>query len=351
LSATELSIIVRTEDQATSGLKKIGSSIKDATKTFAALGSSAMGIYSAFERVQDASLSLDKANLKVKSSANSLEDANLRQKNTAKDLEEAQLAVSKAIEETGEDSDETRKAQEKLQTAIEKNGQATDDAKLSLERYSVATETAKDAQEKLNTSMATSVFQGATSAITFADNIGKVATSLRDLGTAADTANAAAGTTGLMGTLNKLKGVGVITIGIAFALVAGYVVADILAKNVLPQRTATGMPTYYEQFPELKKRWEAENPQAVAATSTPKIPLPKSYWKQHGGIFDKATIIGVGEAGPEAVIPLDQGVASTVSTVVHIHFEGPVYGLQDFEEKVREIADQGIAEGLRRRGR
>lgn len=39
-----------------------------------------------------------------------------------------------------------------------------------------------------------------------------------------------------------------------------------------------------------------------------KVPLPyfNVYWTALGGIFDAASIIGVGEAGPEAVIPLDK---------------------------------------------
>jgi len=37
------------------------------------------------------------------------------------------------------------------------------------------------------------------------------------------------------------------------------------------------------------------------------VPDIKVEWYKKGGIFSKPTLIGVGEAGPEAVVPLSQG--------------------------------------------
>ena len=38
----------------------------------------------------------------------------------------------------------------------------------------------------------------------------------------------------------------------------------------------------------------------------PSIPKVSVSWYKTGGIFDNPSLIGVGEAGPEAVVPLDQ---------------------------------------------
>jgi len=54
-----------------------------------------------------------------------------------------------------------------------------------------------------------------------------------------------------------------------------------------------------------------------------------------GGIVTGPTPALVGEAGPEAIIPLDK-----LQQGITIQFNGPVYGMRDFEEQVQRIVSR-----------
>jgi phage-related protein len=59
-----------------------------------------------------------------------------------------------------------------------------------------------------------------------------------------------------------------------------------------------------------------------------------------GGIVTRPTLSVIGEAGPEAVIPLSQlgGRGAQGGEVhMHVHFDGPTYGILDFERKVDQV--------------
>ena len=62
-----------------------------------------------------------------------------------------------------------------------------------------------------------------------------------------------------------------------------------------------------------------------------------------GGIVKKPTLAMVGEAGPEAVIPLNRGGGSTGGVTVNIM--GPTYGFDDFEDSVAKAIRDGIRRG------
>ncbi len=62
-----------------------------------------------------------------------------------------------------------------------------------------------------------------------------------------------------------------------------------------------------------------------------------------GGIVTRPTLGLLGEAGPEAVIPLSRG--GRMGGDVHVHFHGPVYGVLDFEQRVKSIVREGAANG------
>lgn len=49
-----------------------------------------------------------------------------------------------------------------------------------------------------------------------------------------------------------------------------------------------------------------------------------------GGLVNRPTLAMIGERGPEAVVPLNRG------GVVTININGPVYGINDLEDKVAE---------------
>lgn len=93
---------------------------------------------------------------------------------------------------------------------------------------------------------------------------------------------------------------------------------------------------------------------AVASTSTPlplsafpagfadlaarfgqtvNLGIPNIAMLQHGGIVMGPTMALLGERGPEAVVPLGRGGQAGAITVV---FNGPVYGLADFDRAVAE---------------
>lgn len=64
-----------------------------------------------------------------------------------------------------------------------------------------------------------------------------------------------------------------------------------------------------------------------------------------GGIVTRPTIGLVGEAGPEAIVPLGRG--GGMGTVNNFHFHGAVYGVEDLKEAVVEaVRDHAISGGF-----
>lgn len=70
-----------------------------------------------------------------------------------------------------------------------------------------------------------------------------------------------------------------------------------------------------------------------------------------GGIVRKPTVALVGEAGAEAIVPLDQMQRMTGNTAVaagpgiSVNFYAPVYGLLDFEQQVKSIVKEAAVNG------
>ena len=63
--------------------------------------------------------------------------------------------------------------------------------------------------------------------------------------------------------------------------------------------------------------------------------LNPSDWFANGGIFTSPSIIGVGEAGPEAVIPLSEEGGIGATYVININ--GDVYGVSDLESRIEKV--------------
>jgi hypothetical protein len=76
----------------------------------------------------------------------------------------------------------------------------------------------------------------------------------------------------------------------------------------------------------------------------PKMPKIPAFAK--GGIVNRPTIGLIGEAGPEAVVPLNRGGANGLGTTIHLHIAGSVIAERDLVVKVRNE----IAQLMRRRG-
>jgi hypothetical protein len=62
-----------------------------------------------------------------------------------------------------------------------------------------------------------------------------------------------------------------------------------------------------------------------------------------GGIVRSPTLAMLGEAGPEAVVPLGRGGGGMGGITINIL--GPTYGFDDFEERVSEAITDGVRRG------
>jgi hypothetical protein len=71
--------------------------------------------------------------------------------------------------------------------------------------------------------------------------------------------------------------------------------------------------------------------------------IPKIPEMAKGGIVSKPTLAMIGEAGPEAVIPLSAGGGAGGTVVINI--QGPNYGFDDFERKVSMAVRDGVRRG------
>ena len=69
--------------------------------------------------------------------------------------------------------------------------------------------------------------------------------------------------------------------------------------------------------------------------------IPKIPTLAAGGIVRSPTLAVLGEAGPEAVVPLGRGGMGGVT----INILGPTYGFDDFEERVSEAISDGVRRG------
>jgi len=70
--------------------------------------------------------------------------------------------------------------------------------------------------------------------------------------------------------------------------------------------------------------------------------IPKIPELAAGGIVRSPTLAMLGEAGPEAVVPLGRG---GMGGGVTINILGPTYGFDDFEERVAEAISDGVRRG------
>ena len=73
-------------------------------------------------------------------------------------------------------------------------------------------------------------------------------------------------------------------------------------------------------------------------------PPPKPPEMAAGGIITRATTVLAGEAGPEAIIPLNQ-LDQTIGGGTQIIINGPIYGYNDFADKVRQVARDDVRFG------
>jgi hypothetical protein len=71
--------------------------------------------------------------------------------------------------------------------------------------------------------------------------------------------------------------------------------------------------------------------------------MPQVPMMAKGGVVTRPTLAMLGEAGPEAVVPLGAGVGRKVT--INVQLLGDTYGMDDFEERVAEAIRDGARRG------
>lgn len=97
------------------------------------------------------------------------------------------------------------------------------------------------------------------------------------------------------------------------------------------------------KLPHISMSWNKSGALAQAAKllGIPGVPKFNVNWYKTGGIFDDPSIIGVGEAGSEAVVPLDE-FWSKMDSFIKESMVNPV-GTAISEQEVREMIKDGIS--------
>jgi hypothetical protein len=268
--------------------KQSEASTKDLALGFNNAAASAFSLYDAVDRVQDMQVSLDRANLQVKSSLNSVEDAQRR--------------LNATVEKYGADSDQAKAA--------------ADDLKLAQDRYQVSVERAEMLQGNMNEAITRSALQVIPSCISMVDSLNrvwknfpdvtgmlsKVSSRIGDVGISAKTA--ALGVGGFIGGFLAgdalLKALPENLRGIASALMAG--IAAVVAATVA-WMAFQGTVTLGVAVPVI-----------LAAVGAGIAGIKGLIGLAEGGIVTKPTLALIGEAGAEAVIPLNKMQSSSGAT-------------------------------------
>jgi TP901 family phage tail tape measure protein len=106
-----------------------------------------------------------------------------------------------------------------------------------------------------------------------------------------------------------------------------------------------GINKLIDVFNALEIGWEAKKVRGITVIPAFKFApfnLPHIPKLAEGGIVRSPTLAMLGEAGPEAVVPLGRG--SGIGGIT-INILGPTYGFDDFEERVSEAITDGVRRG------
>jgi len=268
--------------------RKVTSSAKDAAVGFSGMATAGFALYSSLDRVQDMQVAVDRANYMVKVSTNA--------------VEEAQEDYNKAVEKYGADSPEAQKAAENLALAQEKLQIATDRAKMTQDNQNeamvAATLTVVPAMITMVANAHKTFESFAGLRTSFTSRVGDMTASLK--------ANAGAWTSVML----AMGGIGLLigaftssSIELRVALAALGAVLIVLAIRQWALNSATAAGIILSSFGLMT--WVVIGAIAAAAMVAAAALTYKPAAK--GGIFTKPTLALIGEAGPEAVIPLAAG--------------------------------------------
>ena len=364
--------------------KETAKSSRELVTGLSGVATSAFSLYGAFTAVQGAQIQVDTANLTVKSSYQSVENA--------------QQAASKALEKYGYGSAEAERATENLS--------------LAQERYELDVRSAQDAQNSLNEKMMGAALQVIPTTITMVDSLGKAWKNMPDvsglfskisdgvdnIGLSAKTA--AVGVAAFMGgfliadtilgaipeDMRQIAGAltatiavivaatvawmafhGTMTVGVAVPIIlaaVGVGIAGIKAAVGFASGGIVKEPTYAligEAGPEavVPLKGAAQNlgfDEVSALVNGGVSSISSITALASGGIINNPTVALIGESGPEAVTPWDSGSGAlgipeniTVNMPITIENLSSDVDLIQFFDTAKRAASEGIAEAYRRR--
>ena len=294
--STDITILLKAVDKASDTIKgvaatadsslgkmkdannKVEKSSKEVALAFNNVATSGLALYNAVDRVQTAEVALDRANLIVKSSANAVEDA--------------QRKYNATIEKFGVGSKEATLA--------------SDDLKLAQERYQVACERANLAQGNVNQALMSAAVTIIPSMITMLTSLGKISGDLPSIIHKVSEGVSGVGisaTTALVGVA-ALAGSFIIFSTVLDALPASIrgIVAPIMAAAA-----AIVIATVAWMAFQGTVTLGIAVPIILAAVGAGIASIKAMIGMAQGGIVTRPTLALIGEAGPEAVIPLGKG--------------------------------------------
>jgi len=314
--------------------RQLGGSIQETTRStkdlvvgFSGVATSAFSLYGAYDRLGAAQLSIDKANVTVKSSLASVENAQKR--------------LNDAISKYGSNSEEAKTAAR--------------DLGIAQERYQIAADNAENAQNNLNSTMIQGALQVVPTAITMVDNLSKTWKNFPDMsGMLKNLSSNVAG----VGSAAKTTALGV------GAFVAGFMIGDTLL-SAIPEdlrAIAGALMATIAAIVAATVAWMAFHgtmtvgvavPIILAAVGVGIAGVKAAVGMAEGGIVRKPTYALIGEAGPEAVIPLSKMGSGGFEGTQYITIN-PTISIGNISsdvdlERVTGAVSRGIAESLRRR--
>jgi hypothetical protein len=322
----ELKDVETTNKRVAAAQKETIKSSRDLVTGFSGVATSAFSLYNAFGNIEDVQLKIDKANLQVKTSANSLEDAQRR--------------LNTTIEKYGINSEEAEAA--------------AADLELAQERYALAVENAEEIQDSMNETIIQSALQIIPTSITMVDSLSKAWKNFPDMS----------------GVLNRISD-GVSNVGISAktaaigvaAFMGGFLIADtILSAIPEDMRAIAGALTAtIAAIVAATVAWMAFHgtmtvgvavPIILAAVGAGIAGIKAAVAMAEGGIVRKPTLALIGEAGPEAVVPLNRG--GGISETTQYITVNPTINIENISSEldlveVTDAVSRGIAESFRRR--
>jgi hypothetical protein len=304
----------------------------------------------AYDRVADMQLSVDRANLQVKTSSNSVEDAQRRVASTGEALEKTQKATYEATVQFGAGSTKAAEALAREEAASRSHEAAQADLTLAQERLTVAQDRALMVQDNMTEAMVQSALQVIPTCITMVDSSSRAWKNFPDV---TRTLSNIASKVGEVGASAKTAAIGV------GAFVGGFLVTDtILSAIPEDMRAIAGALT--ATIAAVVAATVAFHgtmtigvavPIILAAVGAGIAGIKAAVAMAEGGIVTKPTLALIGEAGPEAVVPLSQGGFGETTQYITIN---PVINIENVSSeidlaKLHKTVSEGIAEGFRRR--